>query len=484
VQDKPEPEPDPLPQDVLQVADAVFSTFGLIFNSESSDPTAETYPTGMTVSWITENVSLSIVLSNAQTSISSPVQLSGSITITRSNASTSGYDTLTFSSSNLTVTAGSAFSNLVLDGSGDWQETPDGGLDTNSDPQNVTGTLSIDGTAYEISDILPQLYPEEGEDSAVTNIRFMTVGSDYAIVATDNGVHWEAVLQASSSTNDILWDIACNTTSKCVAVGSSGAIYYSTDQRNWAKTDSGLTDATIASVEAIGGRFLAGMEGSANILVSDDDGVTWSQKSIPTLTSIYDFASDGTKIIAAAYERQFISSDSGNTWIERYQDENGMGDIVFGSLNLNTIEYSGGHWLAAGRYKGAGGPPVVLYSADGEDWTTVSIDTFTTGTPMSIITDGAGTWMLAGHSGTDTYTTPAKVYITSTTPPTSGWTDASSGDMAPIVDAAYGDMGNGISHWALFGLHGEAFFSTDGMNWTERSSWYGTFGATYVPIAE
>jgi hypothetical protein len=145
-----------IPEDILELADGIFSLIGMVFETEADDPTLDTtYPSGMTVAWVTPDVALKITLTNfSPPDDTSGVIANGSITLTLT--STSPY-TITLSGtinmSNYT------YSSVVLNGTAVWAADQEPGDDS---PQSVTGTFTVDGKAYSLADIFAAI--EDGDD--------------------------------------------------------------------------------------------------------------------------------------------------------------------------------------------------------------------------------------------------------------------------------------------------------------------------------
>jgi len=134
-----------IPEGVANLAGGIFETIGLVFESESSDPTLGTYPAGMSVTWVTPGTVLKITFTNY--SPDTGVMVNGSVTLTQ----TSGNPlTMTFSGS-MTIT-GLEYSSVSLSGTAVW---PAGAADPgDADPESVTGTFTVDGKSYSLADVL------------------------------------------------------------------------------------------------------------------------------------------------------------------------------------------------------------------------------------------------------------------------------------------------------------------------------------------
>ncbi len=472
----PEKKEDEAPEasdDFIDAATSVFEGIGLVFDTESSDPTQGTFPTGMTVAWVTQDVELTITLVSCQTTIATDVLLSGTITITRRDADETA--TLTIYG---VMTTGSG-TQVTIDGSASWP-APGGEIVMSDEPFSTSGSITVGDETLSIRDAMELVnLDEEDEDNppTVANIRFLTAGN-YTINATDNGTTWEEVYSWDGN----FWDVSSNSTNHSVAVGKaadgSGYIVYSSNFRNWTAAVSGVTQS-IMCVEAVGDMFYAGIEGAAEVLVSSDNGATWFTQAISGMTAIYDFASDGSRIIAVGGGRTCYTADQGaTTWLDLTDSDS---SVSFNEYTIRAVDYFNSHWVMVGK-SDSDNTIAVFYSEDGLDWVRDPGFSAQTGYMTSIANDGSDKVIISGHTGSEyDYGNPI-LYMSSTGGESNSWTSVSTGVTYPIVAAAYGEMGNGISNWMIVSNTGKAYFSTDGTTWIERSSDYGTHGATYVPI--
>jgi len=80
-------EPPTVPTEVAELAGDIFDLVGLVFEAENSDPTLDTYPEGMTLTWEEPDEVLLITLVEFAPYIDDPMQANGSITLTRISSS-------------------------------------------------------------------------------------------------------------------------------------------------------------------------------------------------------------------------------------------------------------------------------------------------------------------------------------------------------------------------------------------------------------
>ncbi len=159
----------------------------------------------------------------------------------------------------------------------------------------------------------------------------------------------------SFSFNAIAWS-----GSMWVAVGTGGAIVYSSDGITWTQAASIGINPTLDAVTWTGTQFVAGGTGGA--LVTSSDGINWTVQPAPVsaTTDIIGLASTNKLIVAVANSEtspattSILTSSDGITWT-----------TVQPSLGFvpNSIGYVGTHWIAVGDYYS-------MTSPDGTTWTT------------------------------------------------------------------------------------------------------------------
>ncbi len=102
-----------------------------------------------------------------------------------------------------------------------------------------------------------------------------------------------------------------------------GNVYFSQDQgKSWAYIDSGLTTADINAIAYFDSTLFVGTYGSGQfgfswggIFMTKNNGKTWTQAKNLADNNIYNFAVQGTNILAATWGGGIlISSDNGVTW--------------------------------------------------------------------------------------------------------------------------------------------------------------------------
>jgi hypothetical protein len=150
-------DPTSFPENVLEVAGGIFSLIGMVFESETEDPTeSESYPTGMTVSWVAQPTVLEITLTDMTPPDWGTVVIEGSITLTQISDSPFIIEI----EGTVTLTNYSCAS-IALDGTATWAAGADPG---DSEPESITGTFTVDGTTYDLADLVAAMEEEEEEE--------------------------------------------------------------------------------------------------------------------------------------------------------------------------------------------------------------------------------------------------------------------------------------------------------------------------------
>jgi hypothetical protein len=206
--------------------------------------------------------------------------------------------------------------------------------------------------------------------------------------------------------------------------GTDPPIIISRDGREWTAINvtTASLQQNWTAVAYGNGRFVAVSTGgspAANIIMYSDDGINWTNA---TITNAYSPASltpvpitsvgyrDGKWVACLqtnnqlpgptqASERILLSLDNGVTWTFQVTPTNGLG----AKTELYDVKYGNGQWLAVGRYPTAVPSPVpqILRSVDGVNWTNVA------GTDFSNVSLGSiayanGTWIAIEGNNTKT----------------------------------------------------------------------------------
>ncbi len=148
-----------------------------------------------------------------------------------------------------------------------------------------------------------------------------------------------------------------------VAIGSAGAMVASSDGVNWNAVPLGLGSLSLYAVAESEGRFVVtgsrydwAEARSVSVMAYSADGVTWQLGSGPSDTRMLrSVAGHGQTFVAVGDAgRISLSTDRGETW----------SNVASGvSIGLATVQYANGRFVVGGE---AG---VVLSSPDGQTWT-------------------------------------------------------------------------------------------------------------------
>ena len=186
-----------------------------------------------------------------------------------------------------------------------------------------------------------------------------SLGADYIVESKDNGQTWQPISLPSGVTHVTNIQYIAG---KFYLIESASpyGIWNSVDGNEWTK----VSDAGIAlEVIAYGQGLMCGISGDSSIYVSDDMGVTWTDKTIPT-------------------------TDSSSEVL----------DIIY----VDDVEYRGFYAVGVDSAQGGG----LWYSEDGDTWAKTNIATETTQgtTTKGLRTIGYGNKMLVmAGNGDQTY---------------------------------------------------------------------------------
>jgi hypothetical protein len=194
---------------------------------------------------------------------------------------------------------------------------------------------------------------------------------------------------------------------KLAAVAYSGDIYTSTNfGTNWQITTAPTQLWSGIAGSADGTKLLAAANGNL-VYISTNSGVTWRAANVPANNEWQAVAcsSDGTRMVATTFSQGgiFISTDSGNTWSNRYSvgycesiasSANGLKLAAVGT-NIFISTNGGTNWNVSGA------PALDWYQiACSADGTTLLADQYysTTDTLLYVSRDSGLTWNPVGQS--------------------------------------------------------------------------------------
>ncbi len=177
--------------------------------------------------------------------------------------------------------------------------------------------------------------------AAYGNGIFATVGTSGAIFTSSNGTTWTS---RTSGTSNNLLGITYNN-GIFVATGASGTILTSLDGIAWTNRTSGTSKDLRGVAYGNGNYVIVGYSGgdSAATVLMSSDGITWTTK--PSVSGIWPFTiSYGNGyFIAVGAAGYLMSSTDGITWQVK-----GLGTFN----NMTAITYGNGSFVAVGNYGG------------------------------------------------------------------------------------------------------------------------------------
>jgi hypothetical protein len=225
--------------------------------------------------------------------------------------------------------------------------------------------------------------------------RFVAVGDGGVATTSVDGITWSALVMG---VNNTLRGIECKA-GTFIAVGDGGTILRSTDGQAWSQRSAPNGAVNLYDVACSGSRWLAvGANGAAGaIIVSDDDGMTWSTVvnnpgTYPNLCVYY-----GDVWMVGGNQGQLLTSPDGLTFTNR----------AFGvTSSVNDIAYFNGTWCAVSSTD-------VRRSTDsGVSWAAATVSLTTQILRCLAVSDGR--WVAGGDGAklfmsddTTTWTPPA-----------------------------------------------------------------------------
>ncbi|MBU2514960.1 hypothetical protein KJ966_26870 [bacterium] len=442
-------------EDVEYLVAGIFDLIGSVFENEE-------LPTGVTSEVDKDNLTLSLTLDSVS---GGDRGYTASGTLTGAGTLSADKTTITIVFTGTITLTGGQISSLVWDVTVvvPWDEADN---DFDGEPTSITGTVTADGTVYNIEDL--DLSGDDSGDGSSVNPQFVVAGmktdeGQSLIVYSADGSAWgyPNISQMASPAED-LKGIGCDPSGDCVAVGNNGAVFYSTNGTSWTAGDTGIT-YSLTGVAFGENRWVtvgAGLSNLGTVLYSDDKGKTWSAgSSSSTMYQFIDIAyGNGQWVAISPGNQQFYSLD-GISWIEF-----DIGGVT--SFSMRDVSFGDSTWVAVGD-NGA-----IIYAADPSG--TWSLSSFSGTQSFSGVNYGNSRFIAVGSGG------GSAVLIVSTDNGQT-WTEktlptefTSTGN--PLKDLAYG---NGI--WSVLGNYGDHLRSVnDGDTWTVAAlDKYGAFAISY-----
>ena len=333
------------------------------------------------------------------------------------------------------VTAEIGFSDAGQDIETLWVRMPDGTtVDFNLNIAEETGSFTKDLTmsTQRVGELAVEFWLVDRalDESA---LRF----ANFTFVFDSQKSDWTSRLRVPQPLYDVVWDGHV-----FIAVGQDGAILASADGVEWEAQESGVgTD--LYAVAADDGDIFA--VGGGTVLMSTDHGKTWSSRAALDGGGLTEVAVNASKIVATGVgtfpsPKIMISEDRGETWQ--------INDFVVWATDL---VYKNEMFVATT-------PSSVLVSSDGELWNETLVHEFATPGYLWVAVHVGDKFFVGGDQGTIYSSVDAFNWTRHPTPiadvdyMSAAW-DGSKLLFAGGVD--YEDWGNGI--YQPFGLS-----STDG----------------------
>jgi hypothetical protein len=181
------------------------------------------------------------------------------------------------------------------------------------------------------------------EGVAASTLRAVAVGDNGAIYTSTNGTNW---MQSSSNTSEWLRGVAFGGGS-FVAVGENGIILRSTSGTSWSKTTSGTAHLNRVRYLATGGAgqfYIVGNGGVA--LYSATGSAPWTALNTGTTNNLYDIALNDTGLLAVGDQEVRFKASGQTSWANHITDLPTNAPPPWVYLSAYGTASS---WLVAGR---------------------------------------------------------------------------------------------------------------------------------------
>jgi hypothetical protein len=225
---------------------------------------------------------------------------------------------------------------------------------------------------------------------------------------------------------------------------------------NWHPVATQGTDTLKAAAFGAGSFVVVGTNA---VILSSDDGITWTQRHYETGKELNDVTFCTNTFVAVGDNGAILASTNGTDWTPRNSES---------SANLDGVVCGNGLFVVVG------GSGTLLTSpvSDSQQWTAQNS---TVGKYLEAVNYGNGRFVAVGENGT---------IITSLNG--LDWGAADSGTVTSLHDVAYG---NGL--WVAVGTDGVVRKSSNGTNWSDsptgRTEWLRNVlfdGATFVVVGD
>jgi PKD repeat protein len=180
--------------------------------------------------------------------------------------------------------------------------------------------------------------------------RFVAVGDNGAIGTSTDGAVWNGRLLGGNHLNGITYGAG-----QYVAVGDYGTVVTSPDGATWTARASGVGE-TLYGITYGRSKYLASTYWPSCTILTSNDGVAWSQRTISACTYLENVVSAGAWFFAFGSGNAIWTSPDGAIWTRRYSgldSYSSLYDVAYG----------------AGKYVAVGGSGAIVTSTDGISWT-------------------------------------------------------------------------------------------------------------------
>lgn len=473
-----------VPDDVAHVATSVISSISLVTEGSGDLPTC------MTATTSSDETTITIDYNSCQDS-EIDATINGTITLSRS-VSGSTMTVLLTGTVNITgYTVSTVVFDLTLIMPYDTETQEPSG-----EPTSVSGTITADGTEYDVSsfDFSGDSDSGDGEDdgdsSNVSDPNFLVSGvkleepSDSGIyysliIYSDDGSAWgyPNISKMSDPISD-LWDVQCDTTGMCVAVGDNGAAFYSNDGINWTAGNTGV-DIQLTGVAFGDNRWLAvGTDSETTkgtILYSDNHGITWTISNVSnTEYNIKDVAyGDGTgdiNWVAISRTSNSWKSTDGANWTPLDLDT-----VMTGESAMQSICFGNNTWVSVGKFGN------IYYATDPSSDTNWTATSYGGNLHLTSVSFGDGRFIAVGQGPIYGWE-KSPVMVVSDDNGVS-WMEKALPSEFTTNNRPLGDIAYGNERWSAMGNGGDFLLSTDGGDsWTVIAlDTYGGYDIAYRP---
>jgi hypothetical protein len=290
---------------------------------------------------------------------------------------------------------------------------------------------SSDGITWNIQNISTT---SSISDVTFGNDTFLAVG--ISIFGSANGLDWS---QINSGTTSVLNKITYD--GSYAAVGDDGSIITSDNGSAWVVQSSGTTNDLYGIT--FGNNIIIAV-GDGGIILSSSDGKTWIEVSKGRIPAFIQIVYEKDKFVAVGSAGTILTSADGKNWV---QSHSGV------DSDLSGVSFGNGTFVAVGKYKECSfcSPSnTILVSSDGISWSKVSgpdtIDSYRK------ISYGNNTFVALASSA---------VIISN---------DGITWKRIPLEWDYLYDIKFGNGTFVIVGAYGLILTSTDGVNWTQRTS--------------